>query len=201
MHIYIDSNIDQSIANKLMDTNFAGTPLVGTPETDEDYATGIVVTQRETYTADDLPTPDDKANDGNSWIAQYNLADATIFVETGENHTLGIFPVGATILDYLSEWEFDNVERAVGLARFGFELEYEEADEDDTEVRIWCVPNYCPGTLCAPHANFVMEDTCDHTPKVFATYSDAQDWIDDADSSSYLTSHGEMGRPKYIIVN
>ncbi len=200
-NIFIDSKTDQAIANNLLDSNFAGTTIAGTPETDEDHAKGIVVTQRETFSADDLPPPADEASNGSSTIQQYNIPDATVFLETGANHTLGIFPVGATIRDYLSDWDFgDDVERAVGMATFGYDDEVTQADETDIDVRIWCSPNFYPGTLGASHADFVNDDeNGDRTPKVFATYAEAQDWIAVTEADIYVTAHGESGRPTYTI--
>lgn len=197
-YIIISTAANQDRANVLLDTNFAGTVLAGTPEDDENYASGVVVTGRKTFSATDLPTADAECSNGSSSVRMYQLEGATVFIESGDNDGLGIYPPEASLRDYFDDWDFGDVERAIGMAEFGFDDEAEVADEADQNVRVWVQPNYYAGTLGAPTAHFARDE--DYDDLVFDTVADAQAWIDEKDSGIYCTAHGEAGRPAYTIV-
>ena len=203
-YINIDGGADKELTQRLLDTNFAGTVLAGTPETDEDYASGIVVTDAagQKFTATDLPTANEEATDGSITVKSYDLDGVTVFVEIGgPQDGLHIFPAGAKIVVLISEFERGDLSMAEHLASWGFDGTPDEVtDETATDVRIWCEPNYYAGTLGAPIGHYVCdEDTYDRDAFVFATYADAQEWIDAEEDGIYCTAHGEAGRPTYTI--
>lgn len=203
-YINIDSGANQELAQRLLATNFAGTVLEGTPETEDEYASGIVVADVEAqkFTATDLPTADDTATDGATTVQRYDLDGVTVFVETGDYQDgLHIYPSGTTTQMLISDFEIGDLSMAEHLASWGFDGTPDEVtDESATDVRIWCEPNYYAGTLGAPIGHYVCnKDTYDRDPLVFATYADAQKWIDAEETGIYCTAHGEAGRPTYTI--
>lgn len=198
-YIIIDRSADAALANRLLDSNFSGTLLAGTPEDDDNDASGIMVANRQTFSAADLPAPDDEASNGASTIRMYRIAGATVFVEGGENSALGIHGPKATIKDFLSDWYFgDDIEWCVGMAGFGYDREAAEAAEGAVDVRVWQVPNYLGSQINPPLADYVRDDA--HDPVVFATRGDAQAWIDGQDAQPYSLADGEASRPEYVIV-
>ena len=83
------------------------------------------------------------------------------------------------------------------LASFGFDYGFAEAKPGDTDVRVWCEPNYYAGTWNAPKAGYVRDD--DGEQLVFDNYTDAQAWIDQMEEGTYYLAHGEAGRPTYYL--
>lgn len=201
-YINIDPSADLALADRLLSTSFAGTALAGTPETDTDFASGILVSADKASfdTADDLPEPDESATDGACRVKAYRLADCAVFVTSGDVDGLDIYPADTSIKSLLRDWDTGDLSMAEHLASWGFDGTPDAANESATDVRIWCEPNYYVGTLGAPIGHYVYEeDTYDRDPLVFATVADAQAWIDRAESGTYYLSHGEAGRPAYTI--
>ena len=198
-YITIDSGADQELAQRLLATNFAGTVLEGTPETDFDFAAGVVVrADQKSFEAVDLPQADDTESNGSSTVRAYTLDAVTVFIESGENDGLHIYPKSSSIHDFLLGCDFGDLEACEFFAEWGFDGTPDEADESATDVRIWCEPNYYAGTLGAPGGHFVTEDD-GFTARTFAAHSDAQEWIAEQEDGIYYTSHGEAGRPAYTI--
>ncbi len=198
-YIIIAPKANQQRATELLDSNFANTVLAGTPEDDDNYANGVVVTDRKTFTATDLPEADDECSNGSSTLRLYQLDGIAAIIESGDNDGLHLVPPGTTLRAFLLDgWYFgDGVETATGMAEFGFDDEIEEASEDDTDVRVWVQPNYYAGTLGAPNAHYARDE--DYEPLTFATVAEAQAWIDEQEDGVYVTAHGEAGRPAYTI--
>lgn len=199
-YINIHSGADQELAQRLLATNFAGTELEGTPETEHDRQTGIVVTG-DSFSVDHhtLATGDDAKSNGYSQVQRYALEGCTVFVESGENDGLHIYPVNTSIHTMLLDWDFGDLETCEFMAEWGFDATPDEASETATDVRIWCEPNYYAGTFGAPVGHFVTDGEKWDDARVFATYAEAQEWIDAEEDGAYHTSHGEAGRPAYTI--
>lgn len=204
-YVHVDAAVPNQLAATLLSTSFAGTPLVGTPETDDESASGILVaTDGKTFACDgdSLPEADERATDGSTRIARFDGVDGvTVFLETGEmQNGLHIYPAGTCIKTLLREFDTCDLDMAQHLASWGFDGTPEAASEDATDVRIWCQPSYYVGTLGAPIGHYVYaQDSGDRDPLVFATCADAQAWIDEAESGAYYLSSGEAGRPAYTI--
>ena len=199
-HIIVDSCTNEELAAKLLSTNFAGTVLQGTPETDEDYATGLVIinaAQEKFNAADDLPEADETATDGATTVKKYTLEGATVFIEIGEHQDgLHIYPAGISIKTLLRDFETGDLDMAEHLASWGFDGTPDEADETATDVRIWCEPNYYSARI----GHYVSDkDIYDRDALIFPTVAEAQAWIDSQEEGIYCTSHGEAGRPAYTI--
>lgn len=210
-YINIDSSANQELAKNLLTTNFAGTALEGHPETDTEWMSGILIAKNlESFKARDLPAPDGAESNGSSDVKVYTIEGCTVFVESGENDGLHIYPAGTTVVDFLRDWDTGNMEWPEFIAGWGFDGTPDKADADATDVRIWCEPNYFAGTCNAPVGHYVdlaevsasgpygtLAESCEHAR--FATVADAQAWIDEQESGVYCTSHGEVGRPAYTI--
>jgi len=182
--------------------NFAGTALAGTPETDEDYASGCMVEGNAVKAdLDDLSAEEtDTASNGNTSVRQYTLQDCEVFFEEGENHSVSILPRGTHMRDYLMDFDFGDLDAAEFLSGYGYDDEADLADEADTDVRIWVRPHYYVGQCNAPAAHYLCnEDSWWGDYRIFATHAEAQSWIDDICSDIYCTSNGEAGRPDYQI--
>jgi hypothetical protein len=75
---------------------------------------------------------------------------------------------------------------------------YIEIVTHDGPCRIWAEPQYYPGTAGAPRDDFARDDS--HDIREYATYAEAQDWIDEQGAETYYLQHGEHSRPTYTIV-
>lgn len=200
-YITVDKNADQELAAKLLATNFANTVLTGTPETAEDYAAGVMV-DNETFTYDSngLPEPNDKATDGASSVLAFDVDGCTVFLEKNEwADGLHIYPAGTSIKTLLKDFETGDLTMAEHLASWGYDGTPDAANEDATDVRVWCEPCFYAGTLGAPIGHYVYDD--EHEAIVFATVADAQEWIDKEESEIYVLRNGEASRPTYTVCN
>lgn len=75
--------------------------------------------------------------------------------------------------------------------------EVEDADEDaDGPFYVLCTTSWYGPT----ESSAVVMDDDSRYPLEFASYQDAQDWIDNADDGIYTLSHNESGAPSYKIV-
>ena len=201
-YINVDRRADHELAKRLLATNFFGTQLAGTPETEEDYQTGVVVTSNDTFEVDHrtLKKSQDAESNGSSQVQRYNLDGCTVFIESGENDGLHIYPANTSIREFILEWDMGDLETSEFLSSWGFDGSPEEADETATDVRIWCEPDYYAGTLGAPIGHFACDiNTYDRDALIFPTVAEAQAWIDAQEEGIYCTSHGEAGRPAYTI--
>lgn len=110
--------------------------------------------------------------------------------------------------DTVHEWEGDVYEN---LALYRLDVEPESADEDASDVMIWMTFRYNLMADFPPLDRYLTnldfnpklidsdKDTLYH-PHVFATYADAQNWIDTQRKSVYHLDHGEEEAPTYTIV-
>lgn len=189
----------EAIAAKLLTTNFVGTSLAGTPETESDYGSGIVVAaDGKTFAMHDLVESNERVSNGSSTVDVYQLDNCTVFVENGDNDGLHIYPANTLVKEFIAEWEHNESSHAEFMAEWGYTDGMEEATAGDKNVAIWCVPNYYAGTLGAPIAHFVRDEVSGDV-LVFDTTDDAQAWIDEVESEVYVLAHGEAGRPEYVI--
>ena len=84
-----------------------------------------------------------------------------------------------------------------------------EALLGDTEVKIWQVKHYYNSNTtkqnheidCYVRGEDVDSQSNDYEPYKFATYADAQAWINERNSKVYVLDHNEVERPDYYIVN
>ncbi len=204
------SDDNKEAVQVLLNSNFSGTDFAFTPEDDENYAVGIEVHQnvrsnQNEYTEHLLVTDDDCNNcidNGRSALKRYNLTDKIdLIIESGENDSITLIDHDATWDDFFDGWDFGDTPKCEGMAEFGLDATPDKADDDATDVAIWVAYNYYGGTLGAPVDGYIRdEDTYERDIVIFATVSDAQAWIDDAESGTYCLSHGEAGRPIYTIV-
>lgn len=197
--INVDSRADQALAARLLATNFSGTVLAGTPETAEDYAAGVMVDgQKFTYDSNGLPESNDTATDSASKVLAFDLDGCTVFLEKNEwADGLHIYAAGTSIKTLLKEFETGDLTMAEHLASWGYDGTPDAANEDATDVRVWCEPCFYAGTLGAPIGHYVHDDQ--HDAIVFATVTAAQEWIDKEESGVYVLRNGEAGRPTYTI--
>lgn len=200
-YITIDASADQAAAQALLATSFSGTDLAGTPETDQDIATGITVTpdcKHFVFSSDGLPEHDDSATDGSTTVYRFEIDGLTIFLENGEMQDgLHIYPAGTSIKTMLREFETGDLDMPEHLASWGYDGTPDEAGADATDVRVWCEPCYYAGSLGAPIGHYVVDER--HDELVFDTVAAAQKWIDEAEEGIYSLSHGEAGRPEYTV--
>lgn len=131
------------------------------------------------------------------WIASNGLA---VWIYNDSGLALQVEEPHITLEDVLSRWDH-GIDLETTLAEWGLSPSLDEADEADTDVRIWCANNYYEGTLGAPSDGWVFpeDDAYFRSPLTFDTYADAQAWIDERESGTYYLAHGEAGRPAYTI--
>lgn len=198
-YITVDKNADQELAAKLLATSFAGTVLAGEPETNEEYASGFLVSEKSfSYDSNNLPEPGEAATDGASKVLAFDLDGCTVFLEKNEwADGLHIYPAGTSIKTLLKDFETGDLTMAEHLAIWGYNGTPEAAEEDATDVKIWCEPCFFAGTLGAPVGHYVYDES--HDALVFSTVSDAQQWIDNEEGGVYVLRHSEAERPTYTI--
>lgn len=200
--LLFNSAVPKGVLERLLSTHFAGTPLEGTPEDEEYYATGLLVSaDRRQCELDDeeLPESDAVRTNGETTIAKYDLGEAVVIVETGVNMAVSIEPIGTTIWDYLQGWEFgDDVDRSEGLTAFGYDVIPDEAADSATNVRIWRSPNFSDKLLPETYADYVRNESGE--PLVFGTVAEARNWIEQVAKEPYFLASGEMDRPDYTVV-
>lgn len=199
-YLIIDQNVDPSIVKTLLETNFANTALAATFDEDGNFESGILVsTDKKGFQAADLPTPDHEVDNDTHTVAMYSLDSATIFVESGENDTLGIFPPSTELKAYFADWDWGDVDPATGLAEFGLEPDLVRAEDGGTDVRLWVSYCYQAGTRGAPSDDFLRDSNREIV--IFDSFEEANKWIEDECEQTYFLRHGEAGRPNYTIVN
>lgn len=199
-YINIDSGVDQELAQRLLATNFAGTVLEGTPESDTDFASGVVVSEdKKGFEFDPnsiSKNRDEGATNGASTVLRYDLDGCVVFIESGFNDCLAIYSAGSQIYDFLCDWDYESTQAEM-LAEFGYDATPEEADETATHVRVWVAYNYYESTLGAPIDGYVSDERGE--TMIFLTFAEAQEWIAAKEDGIYCTSHGEAGSPAYTI--
>lgn len=138
-------------------------------------------------------------------------------LSVGKNRWLYLFYddgclVSATIEDsgieeFLRSCEWGDADVDEILAGFGL-CDVQEASDDYTgPCRVWCQPNYYPGTYGAPQAGWVRDE--DGHILEFASREDAEKYVDDyyTAPSGYdgiracnVLSHGQAGADTLTIV-
>lgn len=66
------------------------------------------------------------------------------------------------------------------------------------KVSIWVQPNYYYGTINIPNPGYMVDE--DGGIIIFESYKEADNRIHNLCSQTYYLSHGEAGRPDYLIV-
>jgi len=198
--INVDCDANQTLAAELLGTSFARTVLEGSPAEDDNFASGVVVSvDGQTFKASNLPEPDETATDGHYTVCRYDLNGCTVFLTSGAVDAIDIYASGTRIQDLLCDWDTDGVEQAEHLSSWGFDGTPDEAEDDATDVRVWCEPNYYyAGHAGAPIGKYVC-DMASGQHLVFDTVAGARQWIDTKESGIYTTSSGEAGRPAYTV--
>lgn len=200
-YIAIDTEADQAAAQALLATSFAGTDLAGTPETEDEFASGITVSSDgKSFVVQEhsLPQADDVATDGSTTVRAYAVGGFTVFLESGEMSCgLHLYPADTSIETLLREFERGDLDMAQHLASWGYDGTPDKAAADATDVRVWCEPCYYAGSLGAPIGHYVFDEQ--HDEIVFDTVEQAQAWIDCAEDGVYVLHNGEAGRPTYTI--
>ena len=203
MQNYINSDrlTDKALAAKLLSTSFAGTVLAGTPETDDEYSTGVWVAG-ETFTARaaDLPAHDEMATDGDATVYQYSIDGAEIFLlQSSSERGLFLADPGTRIKQLVADFEHGDLDHPQHLASWGFDGTPDAAPQDATNVRVWVEPCYYAGTIGAPIGHYARDDN--YNDLVFDAVADAQEWIDERESGVYHhLAHGEASPPTYTVV-
>jgi hypothetical protein len=184
----------------LIATSFQNTKLEGTPETDDEYGTGIWCQGNACqFNFIDFPEPDEQQSNGTNTVSAYHIDGATVFIESCGNDAVHIYPANTSILTMLGDWDTGDLDFSEFLAQWGYDATPNEAPEGAKDVRIWIAHNYYQGTLGAPVDGYVVAEGSYSDSAVFATKDDAQAWIDEKEDGIYCTSHGEAGRPAYTI--
>lgn len=77
-----------------------------------------------------------------------------------------------------------------------------EAENGDTDVLIEVTKNYYTSEIDAESKNQprILKEDDGETDRIFPTFIDAQEWIDEQENSVYVLSNGEDGRPEYRII-
>jgi hypothetical protein len=77
-----------------------------------------------------------------------------------------------------------------------------EAENSDTDVLIEVTKNYYTSEIDAESKNQprILKEDDGETDRIFPTFIDAQEWIDEQENSVYVLSNGEVSRPEYRIV-
>ena len=139
---------------------------------------------------------------GDNTVYRLTVPGAALYVHHGAyERNVSICDSGTTWHDYLSGWDTGDATFADLLADFGLDASdaLDTANEGhDGPCRVWEARNFYAGTLGNTRDGLVLGD--DHEAMEFATYAEAADWIDDAESEIYSLAHGEAGRPEYTIV-
>ena len=196
MTTYINVHTDMAlIAKTHFANNFAHTTLAW----DEDDDTGIRITGDNDFDADDLPDDGGRYTNGDSEVKFYDLDDCRVFVESGPNDGLHIYPPKFSVEKFIEEWDWQGLGKEEWLASWGFDVTPDDVDEDATDVRIWVRRFFYETTLGAPIDGYLVDEN--HDAMIFDTVANAQVWIDEADSETYYLSHGEYARPEYTICN
>lgn len=162
--------------------------------------------------ADDYRSPDalayDSASTGNGpCIHMIEVMGCAVSIyDDGVDLHVGIHTAGTTCRDVLKQHEPGDCEMAEYLAGYGLSPDLDEADENhDGPVRIWVEHNYYAGTLGAPADGWLRDYQIAEDGQgrgdiaTWANYNEAQSWIDDHESGTYILAHGEAGRPDYTI--
>lgn len=197
-YVIIGNNANKAVTESLLKNQFAHTLLAA--ELDDGYLlSGICVSDdKKTFKARDLPDPEQEVTNHINTVKRYEVQGATIFVESGDNDALGIWPAGARMYDYFTDWDFGDTDPATGLAQFGLYPNLDDAEAGDTNVRIWQTLSYCTDTLNAPHDDFARDAEGDIM--IFDSYEDAERWIEDNNKGTYYLQHGEMDPADHKIV-
>lgn len=102
--------------------------------------------------------------------------------------------------DYLEstvyQWDGDSNEI---LAIYRLPAQLTPANPTDEQVRVWVEYEYSLSSANAPLDSYLKDEN--YEQQVFATYQEAQDWINEQYSKDYVLANGEMGRPTYTVVN
>jgi hypothetical protein len=198
-------------------------------DVDDDVVTAILELSLDI--AEDLdaadPEPDEQAKDSSDQYAIYRwgLADGrSLFVDSAHGGVVSAGVDGGSIADRLLDWDHDDVpETAEWMAAWGYSgLAYlEEAKEGyDAPCRVWCEPNYYPGTYGAPDPHFIRtyanrrDDDVQFVPydediREFVTYAEAEAYVDeyydapsgyDGIATCCVLSHGQAGPNSLTIV-
>lgn len=133
-------------------------------------------------------------------------------LEENENHNSSLIyevsDVGADtapceyiLRETVGSWDGDYAEN---LVIYGLDPQIPNADESETNVKVWVSFDYS-STLGAPLDRYVRgvdvnEESDDYDAYEFATYKDAQEWINKQESERYVLAHNEIDRPDYKIV-
>jgi len=141
----------------------------------------------------------DRAENGSSSVYMFVIDGKHIFVERGDNESIGIYEC-ESIRDFVNGWDHGDQTWYQFASEWGWNVTPDEAANDAEKVRIWCSKNYSSGTLGTnTYDCYLTDDRGDEI--IFDTYADAQNWINESESEPYFLSHGEMGRPVYYIVD
>lgn len=166
----------------------------------DDYARDAYAVLREEVDTIKMPRVGQAGSNGPEyyrWVASNGLA---VWIYNDNGLSLSVEEPHITLEDVLSRWDHA-IDLETTLAEWGLNPSLDLADTEDTNVRIWCAYNYYGGALRAPNDGWAFpEDTAYfHSPLIFATYADAQAWIDERESGTYYRAHGEHSRPDYTI--
>ena len=133
-------------------------------------------------------------------INVFELPTVTIFAIRGAGNHIDVSSPNISITDHLRRWDSDCSYEEL-LVSFGLEEDadetIEEADEDDTNVRIWCSYYYTDKNSW-PISGYETDEDRDHL--VFATFAEAEAWINTETGGTYHLRCNEYARPSYTIV-
>lgn len=198
-YIMIDENANQPLALYLLETDFSDTALAACLDNEGNLISGIQIgADGKSFEALDLPSPNESTEYAQSNISMYNLKGVTVFVQSGIDDALSIWPADAQMEDYFENWDFGDVDPATARAELGLDPRLEDAKDFDTDVRIWQSYDYFSGTINAPSDDFLRNAS--NEIMYFSTYIEAKKWIEDSTVDVYYLEHGEAGPVRYSIV-
>jgi hypothetical protein len=166
-----------------------------------------------TFTANDIasilrerdiePDYDFTAESGQDYgyVAAWNLPSGDVLVQYGNNATTDYAIADVNDSDDLAAWlesdDLNGLDRIVQTANVRGSGEVEEAEEDAEGPFYVLITHDWYGPT---ETSSIAMDEYGQNNLEFATWQDAQDWIDAADEGIYTLSHNESGAPSYKIV-
>jgi hypothetical protein len=152
-----------------------------------------------------------------SSIIEYQYNDWTYFIDTNIDEEIGSKVYDAdNIYAYIRDYESaDGYDEYSLPTLWGLDPQMPE-DVKEVEpgyqgrVRVWKARHWCQGFHIDDDTGWVTvdgyeSDDHDHqyidgdAPMVWASYAEAEKWIDEVDSGRYLVAHNETSRPSYMI--
>lgn len=140
-----------------------------------------------------------EAGRDHGYVAAWELPDGDWLIQYGDNGTTeyDIADDADDLAAWLESDDLNGLDRIVQTANVRGSGDVDEAEEDAEGPFYVLITRYWYGPT---ETNSIAMDEYGQNNLEFATWQDAQDWIDAADEDIYTLSHNESGAPSYKIV-